>query len=237
MYSFKIGDNPYSIPESAIELTLGQFIALQGAKDELSMITALMGSVPVTNCKDEAEMQQLTKQLDGLYKLIKILSTDVQATVNSGLLLTTPKTVTILGLTIPVKENFVQTLPYWGYVHTKQTIINRAKLGQDEQFNATDLIPEIIAHNMYALVTKAPYNEAKAEEFIEVVNEMNFIEAMQLGNFFLLQQKKLWSTKQKRWRMHLKLWRLRLVSKFLINTARSIPSKHLAVEMLLNGKK
>lgn len=225
MYSFVINNKAYKIPSDSSELTLGQFIDVQNADSELSLLTALLGEVPVTSCEKKSDFDKLERELQGVYKLIDLLKTDVQNVAESGLLLLRPKSVNIMGLSIPVKENFVNTLPYWGYIHTKQAILNRVKLGDNEQFNATDLIPDILAHNMYSLVTKSPYNEAKADEFIEVIKEMKFIEAMQLGNFFLLQQKKLWSTSQKRWRIYLNLWRAKLVSKFLISTGRLIHSK------------
>ena len=237
MYSFVVNKKPYAIPLSAEELTLGQYMALCEANNELDMLTALMGEVPTTSVSSQEEAEQFGRELEGCYKLIGLLQQDIDHTIDSGLLLVAPKMVTIMGLPIVVKENFVNTLPYWGYAHTKAAITNRAKLGKDENFNGTDLIPDIIAHNMYALVTKSPYNEAKAEDFVEVIKEMNWIEAMRLGNFFFLQQRKLWVSKRKRFTISLGLLKSKLVSMFLINTHRSTPLKRFHLEMLRSGKK
>ncbi len=236
MYSFTISGQPHTIPENAKELTLGQFIDIQTAKSELELLTVLLGSEPTVNVQSEADVYKLNREMTSVYKLIHLLQEDVMLCINSGHLLVQPKSVNVLGLDVELKPNFINTLQYWGYIHTREAIKERAQQGKDDNFVATDLIPRILAHNLYCLVTKSPYNEAKAEEFIEVIKTMSFIEAIQLGNFFLLQQKGLWVSRRKRWSMFLTMLKFKLVSMFLISTVQQTSSKLLAEETYLNGK-
>lgn len=225
MYSFTLNRKPYKIPSLASELTLGQFIAIRALKpdDELGMLSALMGEPVTPNIQTEAEIKDFEIELSRVFKLVEQFEADLSKCLQSGILLVTPKRIEIEGLDIPIVENFVRSLPYWGFVHTREVIMS--KQGKNREFDATDDIAGILAHNLYSLVTKSAYNEAKAEEFKDVMYGVSFIHAMQLGNFFLIQQKRLWTSRRKRWIMRLNLWRLRLVYLFSANTARSIPSK------------
>lgn len=233
MYSFTINQKPYKIPSSASELTLGQFIEISQLRvdDELALLNILMGEPLQVETKTEKEIEQVGRELKSVYKLIDLLREDLARCIQSGIFLVAPKRITILGLDIEIKENFMRSMPYWGYIHTRAAIIDRLQYGKDENFNATQAIPGIIAHNLYTLVTRSKYNEEKAEQFIEVVMTANFIESMQLGNFFLLQQKKLWTSKRKRWGMNIRIWRLRLVWKLLTSMGRQTRSKPLAGEI------
>lgn len=237
MYSFTLNKKAYFIPSAASELTLGQFVNIKALEpdDELGLLTILMGEEPQANVTNERDAKQLGKQLQNTYALIDMLAKDLQHCLSSGVLLVVPKRFEVLGLTIEVKEDLMRSLPYWGYVHTREVILS--KQGMNEEFDATNDIAEIIAHNLYCLVTKNAYNEAKAEEFKEVILQCNFIQCMQLGNFFLIQQKRLWTSRRKRWIMRLNLWRLKLVSKFSANTERPTPWKHYPEGISFDGKR
>lgn len=239
MYSFTLNKKAYTIPADVSELTLGQFIDISNLQpdDELGLLTALMKESPVINVTDSKEAKQVDRELNNVYALIELFKERLHHCLNSGELLHPPKRIDMLGLDIEIKKNFVRSLPYWGFVHTRQVIQKNIKSGKNEQFNATQDIAGILAHNLYCLATKSPYNEKSAEEFIEVVRECSFVQAMQLGNFFLIQQKRLWTSRRKRWIMNLNLWRLRLVSMFLTNTARPIRSKLYQEGIFYDGKK
>jgi hypothetical protein len=235
MYSFTLDGIAYDIPTVANEVTLKQFMAWRELQndDELGFLTVLLGRVPTINITDAKSVQRFDKELNNLYKLIDILKSDIASVFESGRNLLTPKTVELLGLQIPIKE--LNTLPWFAFQHAKSIILNRSQAGQNEKFDGTDDIPELLAHCLYELVTKEPYNEAKAEDFKSVILEMNFVEALQAGNFFLLQQRGLWTTKRKRWGISLRIMKWRLVSKFLTRMGPSMYSKRLATEMLPNG--
>lgn len=221
MYSFTILKKAYNIPSTTRDLTLGQFIAISRLQpdDHWGLLTVLVGEV-VSTAQNLKEIEQFKHEITSVFSLIEILTTDLQECLSSGILLVEPKKINILGLDIEIKPNFINQLPYWGYVHTRAAVIERAN--QDKEFNATDLIPGILAHNLYCLIVRSVYNESKAEALIEdVLNDVPFIEAMQLGNFFLLQHKKLWTSKRKRWIMNLTIWRLRLVYRISASLGRS----------------
>lgn len=240
MYAFTLNKKAYTIPEKAYELKIGQFMAIRNLKvdDELGLLTILMGETPTVNIQNDQEAEQFGKELSGAYALTDILKQDLDLCVSSGVLLAQPKTVQLLGMDISIKDNFVNTAPYWGYVHTKAGIIERIKSGKDEAFDATDLIPGIIAHNLYSLVTKNDYNEEAAEKFKDdVLTEMSFIQAMQLGNFFLFQQKSLWVSKRKRLITYLQRLKSNLVSRFLRSTARPTFSIPLPEGIYFDGNK
>lgn len=240
MYAFTLNKQAYTIPEKAYELTIGQFIAIRNLKpdDELGLLTILMGEAPQVNIQSAEEAEQLSKELSGAYALIGMLKEDLDLCITSGVLLAQPKRVQLLGMDIEIKDNFVNSAPYWGYVHTKSAIQERIKFGKDEAFDATDMIPGIIAHNLYCLVTKNSYNEEAAEKFkADVLTEMSFIQAMQLGNFFLFQQKSLWVSRRKRLRTYLQRLKSTLVYRLLTNTARPTFSIPLPTGVYFDGKK
>lgn len=237
MFSFTINRKPYFIPSSASELTLGQFVAINKLEpdDELGLLTILMGETPVINVQNDRDAKNIGIELQNAYTLIDMLTKDLSNCISSGVLLVPPKRFDVIGMEVVVKEDLMRSLPYWGFVHTREVILS--KQGKNETFNATGDIAGILAHNLYALVTKNAYNEAKAEEFIEVILQCNFIQCMQLGNFFLIQQKRLWTSRRKRWIMRLNLWRLKLVSRFSASTARPTPWKHYPEGISFDGKR
>lgn len=237
MYAFTINKKAYSIPEKAAELSLGQLIELQNPNNnELEILRILLGETITVTCANDKEEKEIQRTLRGVYTLVELLKEDIDIVVSSGLLLAAPKTINVLGVELKLNDAFVRSLPYWGYVHTKQAIQQRVKLGKDEKFDATDLIPGILSHNLYSLITKSPYNEAKAEEFIDVINDLNFIEAIQLGNFFLLQQKSLWVSRGKRWRILLNKMRATLALRYLKGMERLMSSKRYREVTFLSGK-
>lgn len=219
MYSFTLNTKPLFLPETAKELKLKQFVAITKAGTDLQMLEALLGELPDVQFTTDREFNQYDKEIKGVFRLVELLSQSITNTIASGILLVAPAEVQIIGLPISIKSDAVETGAFWGKVHTQQVILKRVEqTGKDEKFDATDLIPNMLAHNLYTVVTKSPYNEAKADEFEEVVLEMNWIEAFQLANFFLIQHKKLWTSRRLRWRMRWNLLRLRLASKYSTNT-------------------
>lgn len=232
MYSFTILKKAYKIPSTARELTLGQFMDISklSTADSWGLLNILVGEI-VSTAQSITEIEQFKKEITGVFGLIELLNEDIERCLSSGILLVQPKKINILGLDVEIKPNFINQLPYWGYVHTKMAITERADRQRNKDFNATDLIPGILAHNLYCLVTRSRYDEVKAEEFQDqVIKEVGFIEAMQLGNFFLIQQKRLWTSRRQRWTMNLTIWRFRLAYRFSINTARLMFWKRLQVE-------
>lgn len=212
----------YDIPSGIEEITIRQLISLRNLPDK-DYITILNWAVPALDMAMlTTNTKQTERELTGALTLVNALLNEIFTFMQSPEKIEVPKSVTLLGLVIELKPGLLTSLPYWPYVQVKTIIQQEAK---KEPFDPTDRIPEVLAHYLYSSVTKSKYNEEKAEAFIEVINEMPMIEAIQVGNFFFLKFRNLYLSRTSNFLTSLNLWRLRLAWKFSRSMAILIPSK------------
>lgn len=180
MYSVKINGISYdNVPSSIDDVTIGRFIKFRDVikTNPLELIYWAIDCKPAFTHTDTVE-----KELAGLLSLIDPVSKAIFAFIKANDTIDPPETIEVLGCEVKIKKGLLNDLPYWPYVVTKNIIIQEAK---KEPFDPTDRIPEVLAHYLYSIVTKSEYSEAKANEFVEVVNDIAMVPAIKLGNFFL----------------------------------------------------
>lgn len=180
MYSVKINGITYDkVPSSIDDVTIGRFVKFRNFlhTDPLEMIYWALDARPVFTHTDTIE-----KELENLLTLVDPVKKAIYAYLKSPDKDKMPDEIEVMGVKIKLKKGLLNDLPYWPYVVTKNIIMQeRVK----DPFDPTDRIPEILAHYLYAEVTKSEYSEIKAGEFVEVANEISMAPAIQLGNFFL----------------------------------------------------
>lgn len=208
MLTVKVHDEIINIPESIDDISIGRFIKLRNINinNPLQLFEWTIGKSVKLSASKESQ-----QQVANVLTLIEPVLNEVFDFMASGENLLPPDKVTVLGLDIKITKSMIQSLPYWAAIRCKDIVQERSKT---EPFDATDNIPEIIAHYLYEPVTKSVYNEKKADEFIEVINDMPMIDAIKLGNFFLLQQLRLFKNKQTSCLIRLMLMKQKLVSKY-----------------------
>ncbi len=91
-------------------------------------------------------------------------------------------TLDVLGHEIAINPDFLNNTPPWcNNFAMKVLSVEMLK----ETFDPTDCIPEVIAHFLYSEVTKSPYNEEKANDFVSVIEELPMAPCLQFGTFYL----------------------------------------------------
>lgn len=190
MLDIKINGEMYAIPGSVDEVTIGQFVNLRSIEiNDLNIIHWAIGSKPVFK-----ETKTINNELANAIALTNQLVIDVFSFIKSDRVMNVPKSVNVMGYEIQLKDGLLESLPYWPYEVVKTIIQNESK---KEVFDPTDEYPRIIGHYLYEAVTKNPYDETKAEEFIkDIAVNVSMVEAIQLGNFFLHKFKSCLSKKQ-----------------------------------------
>jgi len=179
MLKIKLQGKPYSIPNSIDDVSIGKFIELRNIdpSDHLAILHWALNDTPFI--KEEGNIEQ---ELANIFTLIQPTITEIYAFMNNKAKYDMPKTIEVLGSTVKIKGGLLNELPYWAYVVTKSIVIKN--VGNDT-FDPTDDIPRVLAHYLYKYVTGNDYTETRAEEFIDVVNDIPMKQAIQLGNFFL----------------------------------------------------
>lgn len=192
MYSIKINGITYDkVPSSIEDVSIGRFIKFRNFlhSDPLELICWALDARPIFPHTDTIE-----NELGKLLGLINPVVDEIYAFMKSQDRIKTPDTISVMGYDVKLKKGLLNDLPYWPYVVTKNIIMQeRVK----DPFDTTDRIPEVLAHYLYTAVTKNEYNEAKANEFVEVVNDIAMVPAIQLSNFFLLKQTDLFPSNNK----------------------------------------
>lgn len=217
-YQVSIQNQTVEIPASLDEVTIGGLINLRHVNPDSPIEILDWGTSKRLTLTDSlATQRQVANSLaliDGtIKKITDWMQTDER--------LRTPEKITLMGLDINIKPELLQSLPYWGSVMCKNIVKEQHEICKKKgiEFDATDRIPEIIAHYLYEKVTKSKYDEKKANEFAkDVISKMGMVEAVQLGNFFLLKQTRYFLGKRKRWLTSLMLMNKRLGLKFSRST-------------------
>lgn len=223
----KIADRVYNIPLIE-ELTIKDVLALRklDSSSHAALLRWAFGCDPVL---DNSKLTE--RQLTNVFALIDGLIADVSAWFKSDERIAVPKTIELLGLTVKFRPGLVNELPYWGTVRCKTVIQEELELQKTETPDFTDRIPEVLAHYLYALVTKNPYDEAKADDFIDVVMSLNMKLAIQAGNFFLLKQLPYFQSNKDSLATRLTVMSKRLGLRFLKSLATLTTWKRSAVEI------
>lgn len=181
MYSIKIDGKTFdNIPASIDDVSIERFIRFRNFPhtNQLQMLQWALDSTAFVRHTPEVE-QQVAK----VFALIQPVVDEIYHFCQSGSKYDTPDAIDVLGVEVKLKNGLLNELPYWPYVVTKSIVLEEAK---KKTFDPTDQIPRVLAHYLYSTVTKSPYDEARAEEFVEVTGDIPMIPAIQLSNFFLL---------------------------------------------------
>lgn len=195
MYQIKINDIKYLIPSELDEVTLAKFLALRqiDIHSTLDVLYWGLGSEPVFKETDTVE-KEIGVAFDLLRQIIEQIYTFTESKIKDNV----PDSIEVMGVTVELRKGLLNDLPYWPYVVTKFILSEELK---KTPFDPTDRYPEILAHYLYSAIVKGPYDETKASEFVEVVNEISFTAAIPLGNFFLRKHKELPPSKRKNSRL------------------------------------
>lgn len=179
-----------TIPNSAQELTLGQFLDLRncGESNALEILGVLSG-------KNEFELQKMSysNKFEREMSAMAAELTDSIREYFSTPDLRTPNLIKLSDVTIKIPED-LNTSAYWA-TRRAQNIIKRVvnRMPEGETFDAIEYYDELLAHYLYCPFTNSKYNEDRAEEFKQIIrNELTLPEAIPLGNFILLGLRKYW---------------------------------------------
>lgn len=185
--TIKISGEIFHIPLFS-ELTIKHLIDLRkiSSVKPLELMIWAFGKEPELN-DSKTSKTEVTNAINLIHNLIE----EITAWLESGECLLAPESVEIMGVKVVIKPDMIYNLPWWGSERTRSVI------SQVKDNDYTDFIPEVIAHYLYSIVTKSNYDEDKADDFIDIINEMKLTEAVRLGNFFLLKQLK-YSRRSKR---------------------------------------
>lgn len=187
MYQIKIDGQVFDrIPASIDDVSIGRFVRFRNFdhKNDYQMLCWALDS-QTTNFK---HTQEVENQLAKVFQLIEPVRKEIYAFMKDQSKFDVPDSIDVMGYDVKLKKGLLNDLPYWPYVVTKKIILDeksRSTSENDYKSLLTDRIPEIIAHYLYSEVTKSPYSEAKAGEFVEIVNDLPMKQCIQLGNFFL----------------------------------------------------
>lgn len=210
--TIKISGEIFHIPFFE-ELSIKHLIELRKISSfkPLDLMSWAFGRTPELN-DSKTSKTEIVNSIALIHNLIE----QITEWLKSGECLLAPESVEIMGVKVIIKPDMIYNLPWWGSERTRSVI------SQVNDNDYTDFIPEVIAHYLYSIVTKSNYDEDKADDFIDIINEMKLTEAVRLGNFFLLKQLK-YSRRSKRfWLTVLMKMRYRLGSIFSRNTGQLI---------------
>jgi len=168
----------FNIPTGIEDVSIGRFIAFRNINpaNNLQFMQWVLNSDHQFNDDDEVA-NRLAKCLDISQPAIE----QMYEFMNDKAKHETPEFVEILGLTIDFKNDFINRLPYWPYEVCKALV--RAE-NEKESPDETNIIPDILSHYFFSLVTKSPYDENKASDFKDVILDIPMVQAIQAANFF-----------------------------------------------------
>lgn len=218
----KIAHVQLTIPIDVSEITLGQVLDIRNWDREHENPLGAIELIEILTNQKQPELHRLTykkkvaKQLQDVIALTNMLHESITSFNTSPVKVVVPRSVSILGIEVKVNKD-LKSLPFWPTRIVKDLIESRKK--EDEKYDEVSDYDKIIAHFLYTAYTGSKYNEARADEFVEVVrSELKLVEGIQLGNFFLAKLSKWLMPRHKYWLLQLQLKRFRLayrISKFL----------------------
>jgi len=179
MVKVKINNADYSIPTKIEDLTVGQFFALRTANTIVEEICALAGIDKETilnlkSYKDVVAAQVLVSQFGVV--LSKGFNTYKR-----------PKQITFGGKTINIPMD-LKLEPVGAFISVHDILATQTNkfMKDGGEVDYTDQIPLTLAHYLYVPYTGELYSDEKAEgsEFMEKINEIRFVDAVPIANFF-----------------------------------------------------
>lgn len=218
MPTIQINEEACVIPEKLSDISIARLIKLRAIdlNNPLEVFEWGIGrSIALSDSKKTE--RQVSNTLGLIYNIIS----DIHVFMASDERFRIPETVEVLGLTVKIKPGIASRLPYWASAQCRAIIKQEHDRAErlNIDFDPTDRFPEIIGHYLYSEVARAAYDEKKADEFCtEVISEMPMTQAVQLGNFFLLNQKRYLLSKPYSFLLSLTLMRKRLALRFSGNT-------------------
>ncbi|RFZ85692.1 hypothetical protein DYU05_08875 [Mucilaginibacter terrenus] len=207
-----------SIPTQLNEVSLGQMIDLQEAKDmtDLDAISILSG-VSVADLQNVADANDFTQFADG----VLTLSNEIKNLYNSEKV-PTSVTVTIDGK--PVKVSVINNLsvePAGAFMAARDIIADEiaAHIKQNGEDNWQETFKpsllacaKLLAQYFFTRVTGLPYDEYAAAEFLNVVKKLWVTEALPIAKHFFTSYPDLSKPKTDFWPRLLQLLKNVLVS-------------------------
>ena len=175
----------YNVPTSIDDISIGRFIEFRNIdpNNNLDLAHWIINAKPTFKDSDTIEME-----LTNLFALAEPALNEMYEFMNSKQKNDVPESIEVLGSHFKMKKGLLNDLPYWPYVIAKKIIIEEAK---KDVFDPTDAYPRVLAHYLYNFTTGKEYTEKRAEEYIDVINDIPMKPAIQLGNFFLKKQQNL----------------------------------------------
>lgn len=179
MVKVKINNEDYSIPTKIEELTVGQFFGLRTSNTVVDEICALAGIdretiLNLKSYKDVSAAQILVSQFGAV--LAKGFNANKR-----------PKQITFGGKTISIPKD-LKLEPVGAFIAVHDILATQTnkfiKAGGEVDY--TDQIPLTLAHYLYVPYTGELYSDEKAEgaEFMEKINQIRFVDAVPIANFF-----------------------------------------------------
>lgn len=186
--------NVLSVPTLIGELNLGQFLALRkaGASNALEIISILCKQ-PIEELQAMEFSVRTERQIAAMWYEISEEISRYFSEKNEQERLKKLSTVTVGDKLISIPED-INKYAYWSTRRAKHIIDQELKRihGTEDKADLTDYYAELLAHYLYCPYTEMKYEENRADEFMEIVNELPVTVAIPLGNFILLGLKKSW---------------------------------------------
>lgn len=210
MQSLTISGKEYNMPDVLNDLAYGAFLAYCKAETDIDRLTALLGE-PLTDLEGTPKVE---RQMTNALALMDAFDKEIADWLHQKGDPKDTDEITIMGKVCKF-GNDLGTLPYWALTKVKAII---KEMG-NEPYNQYEHYTSLVANYTYAKFK--PYNEYEAETFgEEVINQLPFTSVIQLGDFFLYMQCRLWMPKISCYKLKFQLKKSRLASMFSLSMAR-----------------
>jgi len=169
----------FFLPTSIEEISLGRFLEFRkiNPANNLQLMQWVLNSKHNFTDTDTIA-DEIAKCLTIAEPAIKEMYDFIQSGKNHDI----PTEVNVLGEVIKFKASFINEMPYWPYEVVKMLIQKEIEKG--DKGDQTELIPQVLSHYFYSIISKSPYDEDKASEFVDIINDIPMVEAIQAANFF-----------------------------------------------------
>lgn len=178
MVTVEIQGKKFNIPQSIEDISIGRFLAFReiNPSNHLQLMQWVLNSNHQFE-DDDTVANKIASCLTISGGAIQEMYDFMQDKAKHDV----PTHVDILGLTIEFKNDFINKLPYWPYEVCKALI---GKENTKENPDLTSIIPDVLSHYFFSLISKEPYDEAKADSFKDIINDIPMVQAIQAANFF-----------------------------------------------------